>query len=186
MPRPKILDRLFGQTPLEKAASTLYLALVEQARQPRAYRDWAVPDTLDGRFDMIVLHVALVIRRIKFGPGETAKADRDRITQSLFDYMFNDMDRSLREIGVTDLGVAKRIKHMAAAFYGRAEAYQSALNAGEGLSDALRRNIYRKTDAGDAEIEALAAYVATLAADIEAQPLEALMAGSISFPDPEG
>jgi len=191
MPRPRFLDRLFGQTPLEKAASALYLALVDQARQPVYYRDWAVPDTLDGRFDMIILHAALVIRRIKFGPGETPKSERDRITQSLFDYMFNDMDRSLREIGITDLGVGKRVKQMAAAFYGRAEAYQNALNAEEGqksgeLKDALARNVYRSAEPGDDQLTALSNYVIGLESHLDAQPLDDLMAARITFPDEDG
>lgn len=188
MTRSSFLNRLFGQPPVEKAASTTYLALVAQARSPRFYRDWQVPDTLDGRFDMIVLHVALMIRRIKKGPGAAPDADRDGFNQALFDYMFNDMDRSLREIGVTDLGVGKRVKQMAAAFYGRAEAYQSALDAGDGaaVEEALARNVYRKGEADPQSVAALARYCETLAQALEDQPLAELLKGVVTFPVAEG
>src|SRR6202042_1273633 len=99
-----------------------YNICVAQARSPEFYSVLGVPDTVDGRFDLLVLHVALVMR--KLGP----EAD---IKQQLFDLMFADMDQSLREMGVGDMSIGKRIKPMIAAFYGRAQAYERALVEGD-------------------------------------------------------
>ncbi len=128
-----ILQRLFGSKPNPIAA--VYDAIVASARQPNFYANLGVPDTLDGRFDMIVLHLFLVLDRMK---GEDEK-----FRQSLTDYFFMDMDRSLREIGVGDLTVGKKVRKMAEAFYGRINAYQTASEQGEAQwIHALQRNVY--------------------------------------------
>ncbi len=133
----------------------LYVAAVEQARDPHFYRDHGVPDTLDGRFDMIALHVFLILHRLR-QDGRPRKA----MSQALFDMMFADMDESLRELGVGDLAVGGRVKAMAKALYGRIAAYQSALdsdNPGD-LMEAFRRNVFRGAEAASADAEALANY----------------------------
>ena len=106
------------------AARALYKTAVARARDPVFYARYAVPDSLDGRFDMIALHVFLVLHRLK-QEGDPTKA----LAQILFDTMFADMDESLRELGVGDLSVGRRVKTMAEALYGRIAAYQAALDA---------------------------------------------------------
>ena len=165
-----------------EAAVGLYSAIVGQARRPAFYRDFGVPDSLDGRFDLILLHVCLVLRRLK--------GDRDideELGQALFDTLFLDMDQSLREMGVGDLGVGKRVKRMVQAFYGRLAAYEDGLASGEGrLEEALRRNLYGTVSAPDEGIATLADYVRRQAASLAGQPSADLMAGRVDFlPPPE-
>ena len=100
------------------SARLLYAAVVARAREPVFYTRFRVPDSLDGRFDMIALHAFLVLRRLK-----EEGADGAALGQALFDVIFSDMDRSLREMGAGDLGVGRRVKRMARGFYGRIAAY---------------------------------------------------------------
>ncbi len=159
-------------------AQRLYLTLVAQARKPGFYADCGVPDTLDGRFDMIVLHVVLVVRRLRT-EGIKGRA----LAQALFDVMIDDMDRSLREMGIGDLGVGRRVKAMAKAFYGRAAAYEAALAEGaEAVTEALGRNLFRGVRANAGEIAAMAAYVCALAAVLDTLSEEEIAGGEIRFP----
>ncbi len=157
----------------------LYGALVAQARSRDFYARARVPDNLDGRFDMIVMHSFLVIRRLNLA-GERGIG----LAQELFDDMFVDMDRSLREIGVGDLSVPKKIKVMAKAFYGRCSAYESALDARDekALSDAIARNIYAGTDAPGGAIEALTGYMFDVESELKSQDDSRLLQGDIKFP----
>lgn len=176
-----MFQRLFARRRRNEAiAYALYGAIVAQARQPALYADLNVPDTLDGRFDMIVLHAFLLFHRLK---GEAA--DERRIGQDVFNIFLKDMDRSLREMGVSDIGVPKKMKKMAEAFYGRVAAYDSALSAGDrtALADALARNVFPDSG-GEAPVPRLAAYVEAAAAAMAAAPLEAILAGRIDFPAP--
>lgn len=135
----------------------LYRQIVERARNPHFYADCGVPDSLDGRFDMVMLHAWLVIRRLRAIPP-----DGQARAQALFDLMFADMDSNLREIGVGDLSVGKRIKTMARAFYGRVDAYDAALasEAADALADALKRNLYgTRPQTERSLIDKMAAYV---------------------------
>jgi cytochrome b pre-mRNA-processing protein 3 len=174
--------RFFSTPPDKKIARELYSLIVAKARQPYFYAELHVPDTVDGRFDMIALHVILVVNRLVQG-GSAAKS----LSQKLFDEMFTDMDHSLREMGVSDLGLAKRVRTMAGAFYGRAKAYREAIekNDAEALKSALLRNAY----AGTAEprvVSRLAAYVLAAAGALAAHSEEDMIAGRVSFADPEG
>jgi cytochrome b pre-mRNA-processing protein 3 len=134
-----ILRWLFG-TPKRDLSDPLYAAIVAAARQPKFYADWRVPDTIDGRFDMMVLHVFLVLERLK-----TIGADAAPLAQALTDRFFAEMDAALREVGVGDLSVGKKVRKMAEAFYGRVSAYSSA--DADGLKDAIARNIFAGVDA---------------------------------------
>ncbi|MBL4907619.1 MAG: hypothetical protein JKX94_09225 [Sneathiella sp.] len=133
-----ILKKLFARHQYAQASQTLYQEIVRQARQPVFYLEAEVPDTIDGRYEMISLHAFLVMRRFK-----RDDEDLQVLSQAVFDLMFADMDQSLREIGVGDLSVGKRIKAMAKVFYGRIVAYETALDGGsETLETALVRNHY--------------------------------------------
>lgn len=187
-----MFKRLFARNPHDSAAQALYQAAVEQARQDAFYRDLQVPDTLDGRFEMICLHVYLLLTRLKQEPatpkshGPNAPGKAQELAQTLFDTLFVDMDRSLREMGAGDLGVAPRVKKMGQAFYGRMAAYDAAL-AGEGetVSEALRRNVYGTVDEIAPEIpDALSVYLRRELHDLAAQPYSELAKGRVRFGAP--
>lgn len=167
---------------IEAAAAKLYVGVVEQARQPFFYLKLGVPDTPDGRFDLIALHAALLLRRLRRERERT-----EALSQAVFDLMFADMDQNLREMGVGDLAVGKRIKAMAQGFYGRLAAYDVGLAAPghDVLADALARNVYRHRGPGEGDPAGLAAYMRRQAETLEAQPVETLMAGAVAF-DPPG
>jgi cytochrome b pre-mRNA-processing protein 3 len=143
--------------PARQTAEQLYAALVAQARRPEFYRELGVPDTLDGRFELVALHTFLALRRLKSGAGASDAR------QALVDIFVDDMDASLREMGAGDLGVGRRVKAMAQALYGRIAAYEAGLAGSEqALISALRRNVYGTAadPAPDlAKLEKLASYV---------------------------
>jgi cytochrome b pre-mRNA-processing protein 3 len=161
--------------------AALYGAIVAQARQPAFYNGYGVADTVDGRFDMLVLHLALVIRRLR-----ARASDRHDLAQALFDSFCTDMDRNLREMGVGDLAVPKRMRAMGEAFYGRAAAYDQALAATDdtALIAALCRNVFAGSAAGEAHGGRLAAYVRRANAALAAQDIAALLNGDTRFPQP--
>lgn len=160
----------------------LYHEIVAAARRPEFYRDWQVPDTVDGRFEMLVLHIFFVLRRLQEEKDEngTENPPAENFAQALFDHMFLDMDRSLREQGVGDLGVPKRIRKMAKAFYGRVFAYENGLKDGT-LSAALHRNVYGGADVEKKSPAALARYAEKQYEHILAQSAQALMQGKIDW-----
>jgi cytochrome b pre-mRNA-processing protein 3 len=114
----------------------IYGMIVTQAREPLFYRDLAVPDTVNGRFDLLLMHLWLVLRRLKSAQGGK------ELSQALFDHFCNDMDANLREMGVGDLTVPKRMQAFGEAFYGRTAAYDLAVaDSREALAQALCKNI---------------------------------------------
>lgn len=149
----------------------VYRRVAEQARAPELFVDCGIPDTLDGRFDSLALHAALMIDRLRREP------DGDDLAQAFFDAMFKHLDLTLREIGIQDLGVGRRIKIMAEGLHGRALAYREALNGGETpLADVLRRNAYGgRSPANGDEVVHLEAYVRAYACTLEATARNDLM-----------
>jgi cytochrome b pre-mRNA-processing protein 3 len=151
--------------------------IVAASRAPALYREFGVADTLEGRFEMVVLHAALTVRRLlALGPpaGEMA--------QELVDAVFRGFEDAFREMAIGDAGVARRLKTMAADFGGRARAYGAALDAGDhgALGAALGRNVYGSPEAPEAG--ALAERFAASAAALEAIPYEDFAAGRFRFP----
>ena len=173
---PMSFSRLFLPKAISEAAHHAYVVLAEYSRAPRFYRELGVADTLDGRFDMMALVIGLAIRRLKQDDTVTGKQskNRHRLAQELFDYMFDDMDRALREMGVGDLSVGKKIKKMAHAFYGRADAYGKALDADDraALIEALERNLYRGVVPSEEVQAQMADEVEALVAQFAKVPLE--------------
>ncbi len=161
----------------QQAAYRLYGAVIERARARALYDQHGVPDTLDGRFDSVVLHAHLVMRRLADqGPNGA------RLSQVLFDVMFADMDQTLRELGVGDLTVGKKVRQMADAFFGRAVAYEKALEPQAGpaeLETALLRNIYRGVAPAPAALSGLAAYVRGLDGALAGLSLAEFSAGAL-------
>jgi cytochrome b pre-mRNA-processing protein 3 len=140
--------------PGEDFAAALYTRTAENARAPDLFERCGIPDTLDGRFDVLALHAALMIDRLRREP------DGEPLAQAFFDAMFRHLDLTLREIGVQDLGVGRRIKIMAEGLHGRALAYRAALAGGPvSLAETLRRNAYGGTAPTDEQVKWLEAHV---------------------------
>jgi cytochrome b pre-mRNA-processing protein 3 len=161
----------------EQKIDALYGAIVAQARRPAFYVEYGVADTVTGRFDMIVLHLALVLRRLREAP----ESERP-LGQGLFDAFCNDLDGNLREMGVGDLKVPKEMRRFGEAFYGRAAAYDRALAAIDPaeLAATLARNVFAQAEHPDAV--RLAAYVREAERAL-ASPAW-MTQGQIPFPDP--
>lgn len=169
------------QDPRQRSVDAAYRAIVVAARQPALYARGGVPDTMSGRFDMIVLHLWLVLARLKAERTE----ETDEFSRLLTERMFADMDDNLRELGVADTGVARRIRQMAEAFFGRLRAYDAAIATDDphSLRHALARNAL-----GDerADAAALHAYVDVARRALTTQPAQAILAGEITFPPIDG
>jgi len=172
-----ILKRLFNRSPAPERRC--YEAIVAAARHPAFYAQWSVPDTLDGRFDMIALHTYLVLDRLK---GSAAA-----FRQALVDEFFRDMDRSLRELGVGDLSVGKKVRKMAEVFYGRVAAYDADIAAGgAGLVSAIARNVFPDDPeaARQAGASRLAGYMQQQRSHLAAQDAGTIAGGQVSFEEP--
>ena len=171
---------LFRRNPLQRAAELAYRRIVDQARQPEFFRDIGVPDTIDGRFELICLHAFLFLHRLK---GEPPPAPQ--FGQRFVDAMFADFDRSLREMGTGDLSVGRQVTRMAQAFYGRIEAYGGGLSSGDAvLRPALARNLFGTVTAAEAALDAMAGFVRREAKRLREEPTARLLAGEVSFGDP--
>ncbi len=169
MPSPGTIEAIYGM-------------IVTQAREPLFYRDLGVADTVNGRFDLLVLHLWMVLRRMK---SLEAGADQSQtlFPQALFDRFCEDMDANLREMGVGDVKVPKRMRAFGEAFYGRVAAYDLALSAGrEPLALALCKNILNGEQLDKAR--QLAVYAEAALADLAARDDTALLGGSWKFPSP--
>lgn len=174
MMRDRWFSRLFGRKAADPSEA-LYAAIVAAARQEKFYRDWAVADTLEGRFEVLVVHMFLVLDRLK-AFGKTS----ENLRQALTDRFFADMDAVLREVGVGDLTVGKKVRKMAEAYFGRVSAYQKGLAADDGaLTDAVARNIYAEADA--AQASRLAGWMRGAQAQLLTQDYEALAQGKVRF-----
>ena len=186
-----MIFRLFRRGPTAGTIDALYGAIVAQARRPAFYTGYGVPDTVEGRFDLIVLHLVLVLAQIGSTPGQDRRqadgAER-AIGQKLFDEFCRDLDDNLREMGVGDLAVPNRMRGFGEAFYGRQAAYLAALATPDRreLENALARNIFSETRTGHGPAR-LAAYVRAALSQFQAQNgFEAALArGQLIFPAPE-
>ncbi len=167
------------ENPSETAAIAMYGSIVAQARTATFYSELGVPDSLNGRFDMIILHAMLVMRRLRDEPTETDHT----LSQALFDYMFKDMDRSLREVGVGDMSIGKHIKKMAKAFYGRAEEYEKGLDQNdETFLEALKNNLYRTETPTQTQTQLLMQYVRSTEKALKSISFEDIIAGRLQWP----
>jgi cytochrome b pre-mRNA-processing protein 3 len=177
-----MFKRLFGR---ERAVNrdvieALYAAIVAAARRETYFSQWDVPDTPLGRFEMISLHMVLVQHRLRDAGGGAAE-----IAQELIDDFFTDVDHSLRELGIGDLGVPKRMKKLARMYYGRTLSYAAAVEAGdrEALAAALARNI-RPDAVAWPHAGPLAGHVLASSAALAALPVESILQGRLAFADP--
>ncbi|MFO1046696.1 MAG: ubiquinol-cytochrome C chaperone family protein [Geminicoccaceae bacterium] len=169
------------------AVHALYLALVAQARQPALYSALRVPDTRDGRLELIYLHAILLMRRLR-----AEGAAGQELSQDLFDLLFRDVDRHLREWGVGDLSVGKHVKKLAQSFYGRATALDGPLSEADrpAIGAILERNVFGDLAEPRATAAALTDYLLAQEHHLAAQPGDELLHGNPSFaavaaePDP--
>jgi cytochrome b pre-mRNA-processing protein 3 len=175
-----MFQRLFGRERRANRAITdaLYGQIVAAARQETFYSDWQVPDTPLGRFEMLSLVMLLFQHRLR-GEGGPAR----EVAQVLIDEFFTDVEHSLRELGISDPGVPKRMKRLAKMFYGRTAAYSDALDQADAgaLAAALARNV-RPDTAEWAQATELAAYAFRVEKELAAQPVADICAGRMAFP----
>ena len=180
---PGILARLFrsGSGNNRVIAGAIYDRIVAAARQPHFYAVWNVPDTPLGRFEMLSLHLFLALHRLK-GAGPAA----DALGQEVTDAFFRDVDHSLRELGIGDMGIPKRMKKLARMFYGRATSYGAAIDSEDvnALAAALRRNVVPE-DGEWQQAHELAGHVFHAGRVLDDQPIDEILAGRIAFPVPE-
>ena len=171
---------LFKRKASRNSVRAVYGAIVAAARHPRFYAEWGVEDTVDGRYDMIVLHAILLLDRLAAEGRATAT-----FAQALTDEVFADMDRSLREMGVGDLSVGKKVRRMAEVFYGRAQVYAPPLHAED--APALRKALYRNIFTGIGPEEGagrISAYALRVRRHLHECPTGAILSGELGFPDP--
>lgn len=175
-----MFQRLFGGRERNRTITdALYTEIVAAARRPEFYSDWEVPDTPLGRFEMLSLHMFLFQHRVR-GEGGSIR----EIAQVLTDDFFQEVEHSLRELGIGDMGVPKRMKKLARMFYGRTTAYADALERGDAdaLAAALARNV-RPDTAEWPQAAELASYVMIAAKALAEQDLDVIASGTIRFPD---
>ncbi len=166
-PTRLLLDRLHGD-------------VVAAVRRPAFYLDYGVSDTFEGRFELLVLHAGLVLRRFN-----AASAPGPAIAQEFVDAIFAKLDADLREAGVGDVTVPKRMKKLAEAFLGRSAAYDAALRHEDGaLRTAIERNVYGGRPAAEHHAGRMTRYVEAVAAKLELTPLAACLSDPLPFPDP--
>ncbi|MDY0883219.1 ubiquinol-cytochrome C chaperone family protein [Dongia soli] len=176
------LRRFLKDEKLESAAAAVYTVVAQQARHPAFYLSYEVPDTVDGRFEMVVLQAYILFRRLK-GQGEAI----DRLTQAIYDVMFKELDLALREMGAADLGVGRRIKHMAESMNGRIQFYDQGLAANDddaSLTAALQRNLYGTVDPSATSLERMIRYLKLAISTLESQQTDRIVAADFHFVDP--
>jgi cytochrome b pre-mRNA-processing protein 3 len=179
----------FRRSVHDRKIHVLYGMIVAQARASAFYTDYGIPDTLEGRFELIVLHLVLVLRGLGRDFTNTrpfgGRRRSEPLGQLLFDAFCRDLDANLREMGVGDMAVPRRMRRFGEAFYGRQAAYQAALEAFDQrpLENALARNIF-ETDSVGPEVIRLANYTRAAAAQLKAVDVDTLVSSEMVLPDP--
>jgi cytochrome b pre-mRNA-processing protein 3 len=169
-----MLGWLRRRSPIGRTASGIYGRVVAQARQPAFYATHQVPDTHEGRFDLIVLHLFLALERLR-AEGEAGQP----LGQAVMEAFVTDMDDAMREIGISDLGVPRRIKKTAAAVLERFEDYRAALAQPNDI--ALTAAIGRHLVIAPESAGPIAAYMRATTEALSSQPRERILAGEVSF-----
>ena len=174
-----MLRRLFARPGREDRYRELYECAVRAGRRPGTMLALSVPDTLDGRFELLVVHLCLLLRRLR-------RSGMTEPSQGLVDLFVADMDRSLREVGVGDLSVGRKVRQTVSALYGRLQAYDAGLDGEADLRAALERNLYGT--AGEVAPEGPARaerYVRAAEAALDALGDDAVASGAVPFPEPD-
>jgi cytochrome b pre-mRNA-processing protein 3 len=175
------LKRLFQTPRFQAEARAIYRQITGRARNPLLYTFYGVPDTIDGRFEMLCLHAYAFFHGLK-GKG----ADADVLSQAIYDAMFAELDGSLRELGVADLGVGRRIKTMTEALNGRIQAYDRGFAAGDAeLAQAIRRNVYGTVTPQDDQVRGMTAYLRSIRSVLVRASFEDLCSARVMSQLPE-
>ncbi|MBT5187724.1 MAG: hypothetical protein HOH19_12460 [Kordiimonadaceae bacterium] len=180
-----MFDFMWKKKRLNNAAHRLFCDVIEQSRFTTFYQNFDVEDTLDGRFDIMAIHMSIILYKLdQHKEFEDAKVVK-RIIQEI---MFDNLDLSLREIGVGDLGVGKKIKVMAEAFYGRMKVYQALFEnkSYDKMAETLKRNLYRGAEIENKILSGMTKYVYYQCDKIINQPIEQILKGNITFLSPDG
>jgi len=135
------------------SATTVYFFLVRQARKTEFYQKYGIPDNSEGRFEMILLHVILLFRFLR------GSRDASMFRDQVFDVFIADLDRSLRDMGIPDTSVGRRVREMARNFYGRAKAYDEALDGQKELKDVVHRNLFGTVNPTDYHLSSMVRYI---------------------------
>ena len=174
--------------PLDKAGRSLYETCVHQSRNPFFYRDLGLEESFEQRFELLVLHAFLIIHRLEIEADEYPRNKdlAERLSQSFFDSLFKNLQITLREMGVGDVGVPKRMKKMMLGFNGRIHAYQQALTSDapfEALSDALERNVFYYTPSSpkQTDVKRLCTYTQDNLITLKNQRFDDMVCGEITF-----
>ncbi len=177
-----MLAFLKKKNPYEQAARDVYAGLLAASRRKEFFSNYGVPDNFDGRFDLLLLHIFIVVTRMT-GEG---KAGQD-FNQALFDATFADMDQTLREMGIGDMGIPKHMRRMMKAFNGRIHAYTEAAEQGEGaLAVAVRRNLYGTLEDSEIpDVKIMVRYMTQSMDKIARFSFADIAGGSVSFDLPE-
>lgn len=174
-----MLGPILNRRARRKQAERLHEAIIAQSRQPLFYAHLGVPDTMLGRYEMVCLHAYLVLTRLN-----RESEEGHRLAQTLHNLIFDDFDVALREAGLGDMGVGKRIKKLARNLHGRISVYEAGLASGDGeLAAILRRNMYASADPDASELAGMIAYIKAARQEMDACPGEAMFAGNPVFPD---
>jgi|SRR5579859_3866274 len=172
-----LLERLFRSRPSRIAGGLLYALAVEQSRNPMLYRDLATPDTVEGRFEVYSLHVVLILERLRSCGAQSAD-----VSQALFDTYVKGLDNALREMGVGDLSVGRKMRKLGEAFYGRGKSYEAAFATLPDLTllqQLLVRTVY--ADVENPPVGRLTDYVLAQRRKLADQPFERLLAGEVEW-----
>lgn len=162
-------------------AARLLAVVIDQARRPAFYATFGVPDTMLGRYEMVCLHAYILLRRLKRVGGQGPQ-----IAQTLHDQIFDDFDVALREVGLGDMGIGKRMKKLARNLHGRISAYERGLAAGdEEMDTVLRRNLYASAEPSDVQVAAMIGYIRRARDEVDGCAPEVLWDARPVFPDPE-
>jgi cytochrome b pre-mRNA-processing protein 3 len=182
-----MIFQLFRRSPQTRIIAALYGTIVAQARAPVFYQTYGVPDTVNGRFEMLVLHVVILLNRLRAEPGPVGA-----LGQGIFDYFCSDMDGNLREMGVGDLAVPANMRRIGEAFYGRQAAYEATLAGSDpsALAQVLGRTIFEVDQVTNTGAHRLAAYVLEAVRHLATQDIAShdgnrLGSAELAFPDPD-
>lgn len=172
-----MLANIFKKSSTREVPQQIYGSLMTKARSEILYRDFGVPDTVMGRFDMLAMHVYLVARRFRAESGETFET----LNQDVFDLFVADIERALRELGIGDTTVPKRKKKMVRSFYGQIEDFDAAISGKdiEKLAQAVQNRYLEEAEMSDSD--ALARYMIKVEETLASQSASDLLMGKISF-----
>ncbi len=168
------LIRFFRPKPILQHGYELYAKINEESRAEYFFANWGAPDTMDGRFELILLHMFIYLHALKMRTKSGDCDDTTELQRYAIEAFFDDMDRSFREFGVGDTGVGKRIKKMANAFYGRINAFEKSLDNAAELEQALLKNTFATLKVPPLDIRKWVEYVQNRITQLSAQPIETI------------